>query len=298
MMNRLAIAATFVSLCATSATFASDPPASFTLTGTVRDFKERTAPGGHPDFEALREVKDGYGLRFKSVLEDLDADGKPVFSGTGVVPWGSSWTLSDGTPVSPRVYDLIRSSGGAVAPPPIGVFTRPVVVGSTSTFHQWFRDFPGVNNSCSLEIELVRRPDGLYVFDSATMEPYASRGGFFPIDGLLFGNSGGTPDHNYHFTYEIEADFVYEADAGQVFTFTGDDDVYVFIDGKLVIDLGGVHAAATQSVPLGQLGLEDGQKYRMKFFFAERQRVESNFRITTNLLLSSTGSQLVTAAFD
>ncbi|MGA1044576.1 MAG: fibro-slime domain-containing protein [Phycisphaerales bacterium] len=293
MMNRLAIAATFVSLCATSATFASDPPASFTLTGTVRDFKERTAPGGHPDFEFGIS-----GLAFKNVLEDLDDDGKPVFSGTGILPGRGIWMLGDGTRISPRVYDLVRAAGGEVGPEPYRIRTTTGAVNSSATFHQWFRDVPGVNTSRSLEIELVRQPDGLYVFDSATMEPYASRGGFFPIDGELFGNSGGTPDHNYHFTYEIVADFAFDADARQVFTFTGDDDVYVFIDGKLVIDLGGVHDAATQTIPLGQLGLVDGQSYRMHFFFAERQRVESNFRITTNLLLSSTGSQLVTAAFD
>ena len=292
-INRLTIAATVVSLSAATTSLAVDPPDRFTLTGTVRDFKERTAPGGHPDFEFGIS-----GLSFRNVHPDLDPDGKPNYIGGGVAPWRGTWTLADGTPVSPQVYDLVRSSGGAVGQAPSFLRSNNGGVNSSATFHQWFRDVPGVNTSRTLEIELVRQTDGLYVFDSATMEPYASLGGFFPVDGELFGNSGGTPDHNYHFTYEIVADFVYNASAGQVFTFTGDDDVYVFVDGKLVIDLGGVHGAATQSVPIGQLGLDDGQTYRMHFFFAERHRVESNFRITTNLLLNPTGQQLVTAAFD
>ena len=292
-INRLTIAATFVSLSAATTSLAVDPPDRFTLTGTVRDFKECTAPGGHPDFEFGIS-----GLSFKNVHEDLDADGKPVYIGGGISPGRGIWMLGDGTRVSPRVYDLIAAAGGSVGPLPYRMRLNSGAVNSSATFHQWFRDVPGVNTSRTLEIEMVRQADGLYAFDSSTTEPFASLGGFFPIDGELFGNSGGTPDHNYHFTYEIVADFVYNANAGQVFTFTGDDDVYVFIDGKLVIDLGGVHDAATQSVPIGQLGLVDGQTYRMHFFFAERHRVESNFRITTNLLLNPTGPQLVTAAFD
>jgi fibro-slime domain-containing protein len=292
-INRLVIAATFVSISAAMPAVAVDPPASFKLTGTLRDFKERSAAGGHPDFELSVS-----GLSFRNVHEDLDEDGKPVYIGGGVAPWRGTWMLADGTPVSPRVYDLVKAAGGSVGAPPSFLRSNHGGVNSSSTFGQWFRDVPGLNTSQSLEIELVRQPDGLYVFDSDTMEPYSTRGGFFPVDGELFGNSGGTPDHNYHFTYEIVADFAYDADAGQIFTFTGDDDVYVFIDGKLVIDLGGVHAAATQTIPLGRLGLVDGQSYRMHFFFAERHRVESNFRITTNLLLSPTGAQLVTAAFD
>lgn len=77
--------------------------------------------------------------------------------------------------------------------------------------------------------------------------------GFVPIDDRAFGNSGGSPDHNFHFTHELQATFTYNANGGQFFSFTGNDDVWVFIDAKLAIDLGGVHAAADQYIDLTRL---------------------------------------------
>jgi fibro-slime domain-containing protein len=152
--------------------------------------------------------------------------------------------------------------------------------------------------SQALTLNLFRQADGSYVFDDKLDSYYVSKGGFFPIDNQLFGNSGGNPKHNFHFTLELHTLFTYDADANQTFKFIGDDDVWVFIDGKLVIDLGGVHSAKEQFVELNRLGLVDGQNYMLDFFFAERHRTQSNFRIQTNLMLMTDSSPAITAAYD
>jgi fibro-slime domain-containing protein len=106
-------------------------------------------------------------------------------------------------------------------------------------------------------------------------------GGFYPIDNKLLGNEGKA--RNFHFTYEIHSKFTYQK--GQKFSFTGDDDVWVFMDGKLAVDLGGAHSAQTKSVDLDSLGLTVGKTYPLDGFFAERHTNQSNFKMQTNLPL-------------
>jgi fibro-slime domain-containing protein len=113
---------------------------------------------------------------------------------------------------------------------------------------------------------------GTYVYDDPD---------FFPLDGMGFGNEG--LPHNFHFTTEVHTTFEYKG--GETFTFTGDDDLWLFINERLAIDLGGLHPALSATVDLDAssttLGIDPGQTYRMDIFHAERHTDASNFHVET-----------------
>lgn len=266
------------------------PPETLELTGVVRDFHERTHEKGHPDFEQRPSA--GFGHYAGNVAPILGEDGNPVFTGTGF-KLNSQYRDAEGRFICWTLFD--PSAGDTAGSH--GVM-NPGGIDSAESFVQWFEDVPGVNLSMPLSLTLRLQPDGSYVFDDRQDPKYADMGGFFPIDDQLFGNPGGNPDRNFHFTFELHTTFDYNASADQVFTFRGDDDVWVFIDGKLVIDLAGVHGAMEQSIELNRLGLDDGGKYALSFFFAERHRTQSNFRMTTNIVLEPLPALSVFAAYD
>ena len=66
---------------------------------------------------------------------------------------------------------------------------------------------------------------------------------------------------------------------GEVFSFEGDDDMFVFIDARLALDLGGVHSTESGSVELDTLGLTPGGVFPLDVFFAERHTDGSTFRL-------------------
>lgn len=110
-------------------------------------------------------------------------------------------------------------------------------------------------------------------------------GGFFPLD--LYGNERHGDNHNYHFGMKMSGSFVYKKGANQFFNFNGDDDVYIFINGKLVVDLGGAHYAAEGDVDIEEFakenGIRNGETCEFNMFYLERHTLASTCKIDTNL---------------
>ena len=100
-----------------------------------------------------------------------------------------------------------------------------------------------------------------------------------------FAGTAVDPRRNFHFTTEIRGTFKYEG--GEQFTFKGDDDVWVFVNGKLGLDIGGVHGVKTDTLDFdamaGDLGIEVGNVYTLDVFHAERHTSASNFRMETSI---------------
>jgi fibro-slime domain-containing protein len=134
----------------------------------------------------------------------------------------------------------------------------------------------------SLCFLLVPNSNGVYQFaDDA----------FFPLDGRGFGNEPpiGTynPElHNFGFTMEMHTKFKYQK--GLTFTFRGDDDVWAFINGRLVMDLGGTHSWMDGFVNLDTIaGLVPDQTYSFDLYYAERHSAGSHIRINSNVISAS-----------
>ncbi|MCH7766999.1 MAG: hypothetical protein IH916_10620, partial [Acidobacteria bacterium] len=92
-----------------------DPPDEIRLGGIVRDFRERTVPGGHPDFE--RQPDHGFGHYAGNIGLLLSDDGKPVFTGNGYKV-SSQWKDSQSRPIAPHLYNSSYTSGGDDDPEP------------------------------------------------------------------------------------------------------------------------------------------------------------------------------------
>ncbi len=180
--------------------------------------------------------------------------------------------FENGLGVDPGI--VLPELGDDMLPVYAGLDGNPTTHGQEA-FDQWYRDTPDVN--MPMQYSIVLTPTG------TPGEVGYANGSFFPIDDQLFGNQGRV--HNYHFTFEAHATFAYSG--GESFTFTGDDDLWIFLNGHLAIDLGGVHGAMTETINVDdfatEFGLEPGNTYPFDLFFAERHTSASSFQIETTL---------------
>lgn len=131
--------------------------------------------------------------------------------------------------------------------------------------------------------------------------------GFFPLDDAVlgdasdltapFGKSDELEGHNFHYAMKAHCEFIYSKSKNLSFRFEGDDDVYLFINGKLAMDIGGAHGRLSGSIDLNdtetqtKLGLEEGETYTFDFFYMERHTTASNILIETNMYLEQASAK-------
>jgi fibro-slime domain-containing protein len=235
----------------------------------------RTLPRGHIDFQYKNGEEKGI------VKAQLGADKKPVYNKPSCTPASGNECKTHGA----------------------------------AAFDMWYRDAPGYNITVPDQLQFTRQANGSYVYENTNFFPLNGKGWMAAPWNAEFVNRnhcwrapGATTDtcaedgSNFHFTSELRYWFEYKS-TGARLDFFGDDDVWVFVNGKLALDLGGIHGALPGTVELREgtapnvksrsclsnnltnctdveFNLEVGKIYEVVVFQAERHETKSEYKLT------------------
>jgi fibro-slime domain-containing protein len=115
---------------------------------------------------------------------------------------------------------------------------------------------------------------------------------FLPIEGQGWGNEarpGRKWNSNYGFSMKLNTNFFFRGT--ETFFLQGDDDLWVFVNNKLAVDLGGTHMPKSKLLDMSdvetqaKLGITPGNSYDLDFYMCERNQHGSTLVIQTTILL-------------
>jgi fibro-slime domain-containing protein/RHS repeat-associated protein len=209
---------------------------------------------------------------------------------------------SEANIVGPLLSELVDGK-------PVYAYGENPPTGSTthgeSWFYHWYHDTE-YNLTTTINLETT--------YDESTGRYEFRDDHFFPIDDALFDSSGSNmyqcdanPKHyhNFHFTLELHTKFYYDGFDRDVKIYKADDDLWMYIDNKLIVDIGGVHSPEARYLKIENGGIrfyedEDctipdsnwidvnlvsGNTYNFDLFYAERHTVKSHLEFSTTLPL-------------
>jgi fibro-slime domain-containing protein len=273
-------------------------PSSITIPFVFRDFlalpTQQAITAGmqrHPDFQNGCLGSDG---NDNIVAPTLDAQGKPANSGDCTLLAAPACTIDVGYRAGPGQCDDLDTCPDPVNESACDQSTHPdhpIAGHPGDPFSYWYRDEEGVNKTIVIP-EVLMGNNGVYSFNP---------GAFFPLEGQASFVASGDEDeyggNNYGFTSEVRYWFTYQG--GEVLNFTGDDDLYVFINGKLALSIGNKHGNIARTMTLDANGISTctgcgapqpatrdvgpmtvGSLYEIAIFHAERQTSASNFNLS------------------